>query len=108
MEVVVGDAVMLNCRDSAGILRVQDVDGCQVRLDGEVTSVEGDWCKVLVRLEEKRGLFGIQPMSVMLQTRMRDVELTERVHVWNPVQAKSIDRARRTGTEECEFWAPLL
>ena len=51
--IVVGDCVLLNCRDSAEILKVQDVDACQIRLDGEVTSVDSGWCKVLVKMEER-------------------------------------------------------
>ena len=39
--IVVGDCVLLNCRDRAAILKVQDVDGCQIKLDGEVSSVDG-------------------------------------------------------------------
>ena len=48
---VVGDYVLLSCGDSERILRVRDVDGCQIRLDGVVKSVERDWCKVLVQAE---------------------------------------------------------
>ena len=88
------------------LMKVSDVDGCQIRLDGEVRRIEGEWCEVLVRMEGKRG-FLIQPMIMALTTRLRNVELTERVHVWNQLNAKSIDRVRRTGSNECEFWAPL-
>ena len=105
--IVAGDCVLLSYADSAQVLRVQDVDGCQIRLDGKVKSVEGGWCKVLVSLEESRGVFGMQEACVMLQTRVRDVELTDRVNVWSRLRAKGIDRIRQTGTEECEFWAPL-
>ena len=105
--IVVGDCVLLNCSDSAGILKARDVDGCQIRLDGEVKSVNGDWCKVLVRLEENRGVFGVHPMSVMLNTKLRDVELIGGSNVWSKLRAKGIDRVRSTGSDECEFWAPL-
>ena len=37
--IVVGDAVLLSCGDSAQLLKVGDVEGCQVRLDGEGRSV---------------------------------------------------------------------
>ena len=104
--IVVGDAVMLSCGVSAELMKVSDVDCCQIRLDGEVRRIEGEWCEVLVRMEGKRG-FLIQPMIMALTTRLRNVELTERVHVWNQLNAKSIDRVRRTGSNECEFWAPL-
>ena len=56
---VVGDCVLMSCGDGERIMRVRDVDGCQIRLDGAAKSVEG------------------------------------------------IDRVRNTGTEECDFWAPL-
>ena len=100
--IVVGDCVLLNCRDSADILKVQDVDGCQIRLDGKVSSVDGGWCKVLVKVEESG-----RPVAVSMATRVSSVELTERVHVWSKLRAKGIDRIRQTGTDECEFWAPL-
>ena len=74
--VVVGDAVLLSCRDSASILKVRDVDGCQIRLDGEVTRVEGEWCKVLVRLEAPHKLWGLQEMTIVLSTRVKDVDVT--------------------------------
>ena len=35
------------------------------------------------------------------------MELTERVHGWSKVNAKQIDRVRRNGNDECEYWAPL-
>ena len=106
-EIVVGDSVLLSYADSAQVLKVQDVDGCQIRLDGKVSSIEGEWCKVLVRLEESRGVFGMQEVCTMLQTRVRDVELTERVHVWSRLNAKTFDRVRSTGTDECDYWVPL-
>ena len=99
---VVGDCVLLSCGDSERIMRVRDVDGCQIRLDGEVKSVEGNWCKVLVQVEER----GRITYSLM-HTRLRNVELTERVHVWSKVNTKQIDRVRRYGNDECEYWAPL-
>ena len=99
---VVGDCVLLSCGDSERMMRVRDVDGCQIRLDGVVKSVKRDWCKVLVQAEER----GRITYSLM-HTRLSNVELTERVHVWSKVNAKGIDRVRNTGTEECEYWAPL-
>ena len=106
-EIVVGDLVLLSCGDSAQVMKVSDLDGCQIRLDGEVRSVERGWCRVLVQLEENRGLFGIQPMSMMLQTRVRDVERTERRHRLSRLNAMTIDRVRSTGTDGCEYWVPL-
>ena len=102
-KVIAGDCVLLSCRDSAGLLRVQDVDGCQIRLDGEVKSVEGEWCQVFVKCE----VLGRRDGAYLVKTRMRDVELTDGVHEWRKVTARAIDRARKTGTDECEFWAPL-
>ena len=99
---VAGDCVLLSCGDSERMMRVRDVNGCQIRLDGVVKSVEGNWCKVLVQVEER----GRITYSLM-HTRLRVVELTERVHVWSKVNAKQIDRVRRYGNDECEFWAPL-
>ena len=102
-KVIAGDCVMLSCRASAGLLRVQDVDGCQIRLDGEVRSVEGEWCQVFVKCE----VLGRRDGAYLVKTRMRDVELTSEVHEWRKVTAKQIDRVRRYGNDECEFWAPL-
>lgn len=65
-------------------------------------SVERDWCKVLVQAEER----GRITYSLM-HTRLSDVELTERVPVWRKLNAKQIDRVRRYGNDEFEFWAPL-
>ena len=45
--------------------------------------------------------------AYLVKTRLRDVELTSEVHEWRKVTARAIDRARKTGTDECEFWAPL-
>ena len=106
-EIVVGDCVLLSCRDSAQLLKVSDVDGCQIRLDGEVTSVEGEWCKVRVQLESKRSRFGMRPITTVLTTRLKTVELTDRVHVWSRLNTKTIDRVRSTGTDECDYWVPL-
>ena len=97
-KVIAGDCVLLSCRDSAGLLRVQDVDGCQIRLDGVVKSVEREWRKVLVE-PEKRGRITYS----LMHTRLRDVELTERTHIWSKLNAKQIDRVRRYGNNDCEF-----
>ena len=105
--IVVGDCVLLSCGDSSQLMKVSDLGGCQIRLDGEVKSVQGGWCQVLVLFEAKRGSLGIQPVSVMLHTRLKAVELTDRVHVWSRLNAKTIDRVRSTGTDECEYWLPL-
>ena len=83
LRAVVGDCVLLSCGDSERIMRVRDVDGSQIRLDGVMKSVEGDWCKVLVQAEER----GRITYSLM-HTRLGDVELTERVHAWSRVNAK--------------------
>ena len=106
-EIVVGDCVLLSCRDSAQLLKFSNVDGCQIRLDGEVTSVEGEWCKVRVQLESKRSRFGMRPITTVLTTRLKTVELTDRVHVWSRLNTKTIDRVRSTGTDECDYWVPL-
>ena len=105
--IVVGDCVLLSCGDSAQLLKVSDVDGCQIRLDGEVTSVDGEWCKVRVQLESRHRRFGMQPVTTVMTTRLKTVELTDRVNVWNRLNAKTIDRVRRTGTDECDYWVPL-
>ena len=100
--IVVGDCVLLSCGDSAQLLKVSDLDGCQIRLDGKVSSVDGGWCKVLVKVEE-RG----RPIAVSMATRVSSVELTERVHVWSRLNAKTIDRVRSTGTDQCDYWVPF-
>ena len=48
---VAGDCVLMTCGDSKRITRVRDEDGCQIRLNGVVKSVEGNWCNVLVKYE---------------------------------------------------------
>ena len=44
-----GDYVLLSCNDGERIMRVRDVDECQIRLDREAMSVEGNWRKVLMK-----------------------------------------------------------
>ena len=51
MRAVVDDCVLLSYGDNQRNLRVRDVDGYQIRLDGILKSVERDWCKVLVQAE---------------------------------------------------------
>ncbi len=99
---VAGDCVLLSCGDSERIMRVRDVDRCQIRLDGVVKSIERDWCKVLVHAEERGRI-----TYPLMHTRLRNVEITERVHIWSKVNAKQIDRVRRYGNNEYDFWAPL-
>ena len=41
-KIQVGDCVLLSRNDSAHILKVNDIDGRQIRLDGTVTSIAGD------------------------------------------------------------------
>ena len=53
-KVIADDWVLLSCRNSARLLLVQDVDRCQIRLDGEVKSVESEWFQALVKF----GLLG--------------------------------------------------
>ena len=101
-EIIVGDYVLLNCADSARVLAVRDVDGCQIRLDGIVRSIEGEWCRVLIEIVE-RGRDG----STVMRTRLKDIELCAGVNVWSQINAKTVDRVRQTGSEECDFWAPL-
>ena len=101
-KIIEGDYVLLSCRDSAGILKVHDFDGCQIRFNGVVKGIEGEWCSVMVMAEANA-----RPISVMLKTNLKDVELTGSVNVWGVRTARAIDRKRKTGTDECEFWAPL-
>ena len=101
-EIIVGDSVLLNCADSARVFAVRDNDGCQIRLDGIVKSIEGEWCRVLIEIVE-RGRGG----NTVMRTRLKDIELCAGVNVWSQISAKTIDRVRQTGSEECEFWAPL-
>ena len=101
-KVIEGDCVLLSCSVSAEIMSIQDFDGCQIRFDGVVKSIEDGCCRVLVMVEA-RG----RPISVLLKTKLKDVELTGSVNVWGIRTARAIDRKRKTGTDECEFWAPL-
>jgi len=102
-EIVVGDCVLLNCADSELLLRACDIEGCQIWLDGEVESIEGKWCSVLVKCEQ----LGRIVVMVMFKTRLSWVKAVERAHEWTRLNAKAVDRVRRTGSEEYEFWAPL-
>ena len=63
-EIVVGDYALLNCADSARVLRLRDVEGCQIQLDGEVKGIEGQWCGVLVNCEQ----LGSLNAAVMFKT----------------------------------------
>ena len=45
--------------------------------------------------------------AVIFKTRLSRVKAVERAHEWTRMNAKAIDRLRRTGSEECDFWAPL-
>ena len=104
-KIHVGDYVLLNRNDSAQILKINDIDGRQIRLDGTVTTIAGDWCKVLITLERRSRQFNMPPIHVSMQTRLRDLDRSATVHCWGRLTAMAIDRRRKTGTSNCEFWA---
>ena len=77
-KVIADDCVLLSCRNSARLLRVQDVDRCQIRLDGEVNSVELKWCQVLVKFE----VLGRRDGVYLVKSKLRDLELIEWANEW--------------------------
>ena len=101
----VGDCVLLSRDDSAQILKVNDIDGRQIRLDGTVITIAGDWCRVLITLERRSRQFNMPPVHISMQTRLRDVDRSTTAHCWAKLTAMAIDRRRRTGSNDCEFWA---
>ena len=77
-KVIADDCVLLSCRNSARLLRVQDVDRCQIRLDGEVNNVELEWCQVLVKFE----VLGRRDGVYLAKNKLRDLELFEWTNEW--------------------------
>ena len=102
-EIIVSDYVQMNCADSERPSRVCDIEFCQIQLDGEVKSIDGKWYSVLVKCEHLARLGS----EVIFKTRLSRVKAVERAHEWTRLNANVIDRMRRTGSEECEFWTPL-
>ena len=102
-EIIVSDYVQLNSADSERISRVRDIEDCQIQLDGEVKSIDGKWYSVLVKCEHLARLGSEE----IFKTRLSRVKAVERAHEWTRLNANVIDRMRRTGSEECEFWTPL-
>ena len=104
-----GNCVLLSCRDSAALIEVRDLEeGAQIRLDGVVRRIAGDRCWVEVRLEGSRKPVVRDELRMEIGTWLRDVEVIEgEPHVWSELNAAGIDRVRRTGSEECDYWAPL-
>ena len=45
--------------------------------------------------------------STVMHTKLKNIELCAGVNVWSQITAKTVDRVRQTGSEECDFWAPL-
>ena len=102
-RIVNGNCVLISCKDSGEIMRVRDADGCQIRLDGRVTDIADGWCRVHIKLMDRRGSNGI-----VLRTRLEDLELSvSEPNIWSLVNARGIDRKRKSGTDECDFWAPM-
>ena len=77
-KVIADDCVLLSCRNSARLLRVQDVDRCQIRLDGEVNSVEFEWCQVLVKFE----VLGRRDGVYLAKNKLCALELIEWANEW--------------------------
>ena len=53
---VVGDCVLLSCGDSERMMRVRDVDGCQIRLNGVVRVCSMIGARFWFRLRKEGGL----------------------------------------------------
>ena len=103
-----GDCVLLSCRDSAALIEVRDLEGLQIRLDGVVRSVRGEWCCVAVELEGSQRPIRRGSLTLLIGVRLRDVEVIEgEPHVWSQGNSAGLDRVRRTGSAECDYWAPL-
>ena len=97
-----GDGVLLSCGKSAGLMKAFDDDGCQIRLDGVVKEIGQHYATVLVLLEFLPGCYGV---TVLLKPE--EMEPHTGVNRWTKGNARAVDRKRRTGSAESEFWAPL-
>ena len=103
-----GDCVLLSCRDSAALIEVRDLEGLQIRLDGVVRRIAGDRCWVEVRLKGSQKPVVGDELRMEIGIWLRDVEVIEGgPHVWSELNAAGIDRVRRTGSAESDYWAPL-
>ena len=83
----------------------QAMDGRHIRLDGTVTTIAGDWCRVLITLERRSRQFNMPPVHISMQTRLRDLDHSTTAHCWGRLTAMAIDRRRKTGSSDCKFCA---
>ena len=97
-----GDGVLLSPGRSAELLRVFDDEGCQIRFDGVVKELGEHFATVWVLMEHKHGCYG-----VTLLVRPDEIEPHAGVNRWTKQNARAVDRKRRTGSVETDFWAPL-
>ena len=97
-----GDGVLLSCGKSAELMRAFDDDGCQIRFDGVVKSIGDVYATVWVLIEHMPGCYG-----GTLLVKPEEMEAHTGVNRWTKGNARAVDRKRRTGSDETEFWAPL-
>ena len=98
----VGDGVLLSASKSAELKRVFDDEGSQIRFDGVVKEIGDVYALVWVLMQTGREAWG-----VTLYARPGEMTPNEGVTTWASGQERAMDRKRKTGSVETEFWAPL-
>ena len=99
----VGDGVLLSAGKSGELLRMFDDEGCQIRYDGVVRAIGEVYATVWVLMETSRDNWG-----VTVYARPEDMSANEGVTQWSRRSARAMDRKRRTGSVESEYWASLI
>jgi hypothetical protein len=84
-------------------LRVFDEEGCQIRYDGVIREIGEVYATVFVLMETSRDNWG-----VTVYARPEDMSVNEEVTQWSKVNARAMNRKRKTGSVESEYWAPLI
>ena len=97
-----GDGVLLSAGKSAELKRVFDDEGCQIRFDVVVKEIGEVYARVWVLMQTGREGWG-----VTLYARPGEMTPNEGVTAWGSGQERAMDRKRKTGSIETEFWAPL-
>ena len=98
----VGDAVVLSAGKSMELLRVPDDEGIQVRFDGVIEELGDVYATVRVDMQTVGRCFGVTVL-----VRPEEMSESEGVHRWTRRTARAIDRQRKEGVAELDYWAPL-
>ena len=94
----VGDGVLLSASKSGELLRVFDEEGCQIRYDGVVREIGEVYATVFVLMETSRDNWG-----VTVYARPEDMSVNEGVTQWSKVNARAMNRKRKTGSVDSEY-----